>query len=106
MAEKPRLLRSRARRGDIGGHRRMAMAALSPHRALLPLLLLVAVPPAGHAQTAAPAPAGATAAWTLKMKGDIRWQQVTPAGALPLSPPPAPSGGEIERGPAARGKPA
>src|SRR5256885_4573773 len=105
MAEKPRLLRSRARRGDIGGHRRMAMAALSPHRALLPLLLLVAVPPAGHAQTAAPAPAGATAAWTLKTKGDIRWQQITPAGALLVSTDAALSGVDIERGQAVWEKP-
>jgi outer membrane protein assembly factor BamB len=36
-------------------------------------------------QAVAPAPSGATAAWTLKVKGDIRWQQVTPAGALLVS---------------------
>ncbi len=30
------------------------------------------------AQGVAPVPSGATAAWTLKMKGDIRWQQVMP----------------------------
>ena len=38
-----------------------------------------------NAQTAAPAPSSATAAWTLKVKGDIRWQQVTPMGALLVS---------------------
>src|SRR5437879_7710350 len=38
-----------------------------------------------NAQTAAPAPSGATAAWTLKVKGEIRWQQVTPMGALLIS---------------------
>src|SRR5204863_9991266 len=36
-------------------------------------------------QAIAPAPSGATAAWTLKVKGDIRWQQVTPMGALLVS---------------------
>jgi len=35
-----------------------------------------------YAQTAAPATSGATAAWTLKVRGEIRWQQVTPMGAL------------------------
>src|SRR5258706_1533121 len=59
---------------------------------------------AAHAQTAA-APAhlpavasGATAAWTLKLKGDVRWQQVTPAGALLVSTDAALAGGDIERG--------
>jgi outer membrane protein assembly factor BamB len=37
------------------------------------------------AQAAAPAPSGATEAWTLKVKGEIRWQQVTPVGALLVS---------------------
>lgn len=36
-------------------------------------------------QPNAPGPSSATAAWTLKMKGEIRWQQVTPAGALLVS---------------------
>src|SRR5216110_736239 len=74
------------------------MAAVSRRRALLPLSLLVAVSTVVHAQTAAPAPSGATAAWTLKMKGDIRWQQVTPAGALLVSTDAALTGVEIERG--------
>ncbi len=60
--------------------------------ALLPLALLVAT------HTLAQAPAGATAAWTLKMKGDVRWQQVTPAGALLVSTDAALSGVDIERG--------
>src|SRR3989454_1645845 len=51
-----------------------------------------------NAQRAAPAPSGATAAWTLKMKGDIRWQQVTPAGALLVSTDAALAGVDIERG--------
>jgi outer membrane protein assembly factor BamB len=59
---------------------------------LLPLALLVAV------QTSTQAPAGATAAWTLKMKGDVRWQQVTPAGALLVSTDGALSGIDMERG--------
>src|SRR5205809_4239254 len=58
-----------------------------------------------NAQTAAPAPSGATAAWTLKMKGDIRWQQVTPAGALLVSTDAALSGVDIERGQAVWEKP-
>ncbi|HKT24320.1 MAG TPA: hypothetical protein VJR04_06940, partial [Terriglobales bacterium] len=29
-----------------------------------------------------PTPTRATAAWTVKVNGAIRWQQVTPAGAL------------------------
>jgi outer membrane protein assembly factor BamB len=81
------------------------MAAVSPRRALLPLSLLVAVATAAHAQTAAPAPSGATAAWTLKMKADIRWQQVTPAGALLVSTDAALSGIDIERGQAVWEKP-
>src|SRR5258706_7353220 len=59
---------------------------------------------AAHAQTAA-APAhlpavasGATAAWTLKLKGDVRWQQVTPAGALLVSTDAGLAGVDIERG--------
>src|SRR6058998_3011688 len=38
-----------------------------------------------NAQAVAPAPSGATAAWTVKVKGDIRWEQVTPMGALLVS---------------------
>src|SRR6184192_637099 len=81
------------------------MAAVSRRRALLPLSLLVAVSTVVHAQTAAPAPSGATAAWTLKMKGDIRWQQVTPAGALLVSTDAALAGVDIERGQAVWEKP-
>ena len=74
-------------------------------RALLPLSLLVAISTTAHAQTAAPAPSGATAAWTLKTKGDIRWQQVTPAGALLVSTDAALAGVDIERGQAMWEKP-
>src|SRR5438128_10830653 len=72
------------------------MAVVSPRHALLSLLVAVAT--AAQAQTAAPAPSGATAAWTLKMKGDIRWQQVTPAGALPVSTDAALAGVDIACG--------
>jgi len=74
-------------------------------RALLPLSLLVAISTTAPAQTAAPAPSGATAAWTLKTKGDIRWQQVTPAGALLVSTDAALAGVDIERGQAMWEKP-
>src|SRR5713101_6943032 len=51
-----------------------------------------------HAQAVAPAPSGATAAWTLKVKGDIRWQQVTPMGALLVSTDAALAAVDIEGG--------
>jgi len=74
------------------------MVALSPRRTLLSLPLVVALCATSHAQTAAPAPTGATAAWTIKPKGDIRWQQVTPAGALLISTDAELAGVDIERG--------
>ena len=62
------------------------MTAVGAYRSLLLPALLVVVHRAAQAQTVAPARAGgATAAWTLRMKGDIRWQQVTPAGMLLVS---------------------
>jgi len=60
--------------------------------ALLPLSLLVAV------STLTQAPTGATAAWTLKTKGLIAWQQVTPAGALLVSTSAGLAGVDMERG--------
>src|SRR5437870_4612814 len=79
------------------------MAVVSPRHALLSLL----VSTAAHAQagTPAPAPAGATGAWTLRMKGDIRWQQVTPAGVLLVSTDGSLAGVDIERGQVAWEKP-
>src|SRR6266571_1103203 len=77
------------------------MAAVSARRMLLPLSLVIAVHAAAGAQGAAPTqttPSGATAAWTLRMKGDIRWQQITPAGALLVSTDAALSAVDIERG--------
>src|SRR3989449_5864176 len=80
------------------------MAAVSARSTLLVPALIIVVHAAAHAQTAA-APArppavasGATAAWTLKLKGDIRWQQVTPAGALLVSTDTELAGVDIERG--------
>jgi len=61
---------------------------------VLPLSLLVAVSTLVQAQ----APSGAAAAWTLKMKGAIGWQQVTPAGALLVSTDAGLAGVDIERG--------
>ena len=74
------------------------MVPLSPRRTLLSLPLVVALCATSHAQTAAPAPTGATAAWTIKPKGEIRWQQVTPAGALLISTDAELAGVDIERG--------
>src|SRR5437773_10654382 len=55
-------------------------------------------PRQANVQAVAPAPSGATAAWTLKVKGDIRWQQVTPMGALLVATDAALAAVDIERG--------
>lgn len=81
------------------------MAVVSARRTLLLLTPLVVVHLAASAQSAGPAPSGTTAAWTLKMKGDIRWQQVTPAGVLLVSTDAALAGVDIERGQVAWEKP-
>src|SRR5438093_3670955 len=81
------------------------MTAVSSHRQRLPLSLVALVCAAAHAQAVAPAPSGATPAWTLKMKGPIRWQQVTPAGALLVSTDAALAAVDIERGQVAWEKP-
>src|SRR2546421_7194221 len=96
MRKRHGLLRSRPPWGDIGGHRRMAMLVLSPRRTLLSLSLVVAVSATSYAQTVAPV--GATAAWTIKTKGEVRWQQVTPAGALLISTDAELAGVDIEHG--------
>src|SRR2546423_352071 len=90
--------------GGYGGrpstavHREIAMAVVSVRRTLLlPALVILGYAPA-HTQTAAPARSGATAAWTLQLKGEIRWQQVTPAGALLVSTDAELAGVDIERG--------
>jgi outer membrane protein assembly factor BamB len=51
-----------------------------------------------QAQTVASTPSDATAAWTLKVKGEIHWQQVTPMGALLVSTDAALMGVDIEGG--------
>ena len=58
--------------------RGIAMAAVSARRTLLVPALVSLVHTTALAQTAAPPPtrglaSGATAAWTLRLKGDIRW---------------------------------
>src|SRR6266705_1093373 len=94
------LLRSARRWGDIGGHRRVPMAVSFARRSLLAVSLLVAVSTVAHAQAAPTGLTGATAAWTLKIPGggDIRWQQVTPAGVLLVSTDAALAGVDIEHG--------
>ncbi|HYX83005.1 MAG TPA: PQQ-binding-like beta-propeller repeat protein, partial [Gemmatimonadales bacterium] len=77
---------------------------------ILPLLLvLLQATPVRSVSTTAPAPAqptaGAIAAWTLHFPGDLRWQQITPAGALLVSTDAALVGVDIERGQIAWQKP-
>src|SRR3989442_3349132 len=85
-------------------HRGIAMAVRFARRTLVVSALVIAVHTAALAQTAAaparpPAgPTGTTAAWTLKLTGDVRWQQVTPAGALLVSTAAALAGVDIDRG--------
>src|SRR6266550_1615254 len=85
-------------------HRGIAMAVRFAPRTLVVPALVIAVHTAALAQTAAaparpPAgPTGTTAAWTLKLTGDVRWQQVTPAGALLVSTDAALAGVDIDRG--------
>src|SRR5437899_2098026 len=78
-------------------------------RTLLSLSLVVSVSTAAHAQAGtpapAPAPSGAPARCPLRMEGDIRWQQVTPAGVLLVSTDGSLAGVDIERGQVAWEKP-
>lgn len=57
------------------------------------------------ATPAAGSPTAATAAWTLKLNADIRWQQVTPAGALLVATDRSLLGIDTERGQIAWDKP-
>ena len=50
------------------------------------------------AQPAASAASGATTVWTLNLKADIRWQQVTPVGALLVSTDAGLVGVDVESG--------
>src|SRR6058998_1166144 len=104
------LLRSGMTWGDMWArpsttvHRGIAMAVRFAPRTLVVPALVIVVHTAALAQTAAaparpPAgPTGTTAAWTLKLTGDVRWQQVTPAGALLVSTDAALAGVDIDRG--------
>ncbi|HXH63596.1 MAG TPA: PQQ-binding-like beta-propeller repeat protein [Gemmatimonadales bacterium] len=59
------------------------MSTSSARRASFALLLAVLVPLVLRGQAAtAPAPGGATRAWTVGVVGEIAWQQVTPSGVL------------------------
>src|SRR5438270_11665167 len=70
------------------------------------LPLLLALLQAAHPTTApVQAPVGSVAAWTLHFNGDIRWQQITPAGALLVSSDGALAGVDVERGQIAWQKP-
>jgi len=65
------------------------------------LPLLLALLQAAHPTTPAPTaqtPVGSVAAWTLHFNGDIRWQQITPAGALLISTDGGLAGVDVERG--------
>ena len=65
----------------------------------LPLLLVLLQ--AAHPTTPPPpaqTPVGSVAAWTLHFSGDIRWQQITPAGALLISTDGGLAGVDVERG--------
>lgn len=66
------------------------------------LCLLVSVISTAVAHSQAP---GATTAWTLQMRTDIRWQQVTPAGGLLVSTDAALAGVDMDRGQLAWTKP-
>jgi outer membrane protein assembly factor BamB len=91
------------------------MSAVLAHRTLMLSLLLAAANGAAQAQTVAPASTRATnptpafsrstPAWTLKMKQDFRWQQVTPLGTLLVSTDAALTGVDIDRGQVAWEKP-
>src|SRR5258707_13180243 len=77
-----------------------------PRRSLMALpLLLVLLQAARPTSAPAQTPAGSVAAWTLHFPGDLRWQQITPAGALLVSSDAALSGVDVERGQIAWQKP-
>lgn len=67
----------------------------------LPLLLAVlqaASPIASAARPAHQPTVGSVPSWTLHFTGDLRWQQITPAGALLVSTDAALAGVDIEHG--------
>src|SRR5262249_28814982 len=75
--------------------------AMSTLRRIAVAVLLVSVFKIGailHAQGVTPAASATSSAWTVKVAGEIRWQQVTPAGALLVSTDNALSAIDIEGG--------
>jgi outer membrane protein assembly factor BamB len=84
------------------------MSAVFARRMLLLLVIIVLIGRVAQAQTVTPASARATSvalsssratpAWTLKLKQDFRWQQVTPSGTLLVSTDAALTGIDIDRG--------
>src|ERR671934_952223 len=88
-----RVLRRCAHMGEHGAvlaatHKEIRMAASSSRRIASRVLLFVvniAIICGAHAQVAGANPSAALATWTMKINSDIRWQQVTPAGALLLA---------------------
>jgi PQQ-like domain len=82
------------------------MVATSACRLLLPLTLVALLPGVSLGQSVTPASTRitvppsdrATPVWTLKLKQDIHWQQVTPAGTLLIATGAALSGIDIEQG--------
>src|SRR6267378_6538453 len=70
-----------------------------PQEVTMALPLLLALLQAAHPTTPpAQAPVGSVPSWTLHFSGDIRWQQITPAGALLVSSDGALAGVDVERG--------
>ena len=66
---------------------------MPPLAVLVPTLLAQAQAPVRPASSA-----GTVPAWTVRLSGDIRWQQMTPAGALLVSTDGALAGVDVERG--------
>ncbi|HVH89489.1 MAG TPA: PQQ-binding-like beta-propeller repeat protein [Terriglobales bacterium] len=83
----------------------MTLSATRCVRTMISFALAFALGASAHAQTNTSPPSSAAAAWTVRVNGNIRWQQVTPAGALLVSTDNALSGIDIDRGRAAWEKP-
>src|SRR5688572_4082657 len=81
-----------------------ALASIYPSIRLSALSLSFLLATIATAQAQAPVRSG-TQAWTVQLKGDIRWQQVTPAGALLVSTDASLAGIDIDRGTIAWEKP-
>lgn len=74
------------------------MTYVSARRIFLLFALMASPCVSANAQRTAQAPSGAIAAWTLNLKGEIRWQQVTPVGALLVATDAALAAVDIETG--------